>query len=77
MTLRIFGAATVVVCCSLIGLRCAGGYSQRVKLLRSLIGTVTVAPLRDCRDLMKAAVKPCRVLPVLSEDTMPKLKGMN
>lgn len=48
MTLRIFGAATVVVCCSLIGLRCAGGYSQRVKLLRSLIGTVTVARSEIC-----------------------------
>ena len=48
MILKIFGAATVVVCCSLIGVRCAGGYSRRVKTLRSLIGTLTVARSEIC-----------------------------
>ncbi len=48
MILRLFGAAAVVVCCSLIGVRCAGGYSQRVKTLRSLIGTLTVARSEIC-----------------------------
>ena len=48
MILKIFGAATVIICCSLIGVRCAGGYSQRVKMIRSLIGTLTVARSEIC-----------------------------
>ena len=48
MILKIFGAATIVVCCSLIGIRCAGVYSQRVKTLRALIGTLTVARSEIC-----------------------------
>lgn len=48
MILKIFGAATVVVCCSLLGLRCAGAYSRRVSTLRALIGTLTVARSEIC-----------------------------
>ena len=48
MILKIFGAATVVVCCSLLGIRCAGAYSRRVKTLRALVGTLTVARSEIC-----------------------------
>ena len=48
MILKLFGAATVVVCCTLLGIRCAGAYSRRVKTLRALIGTFTVARSEIC-----------------------------
>lgn len=48
MILRIAGAVTVVVCCSVLGLKCAGGYASRVKILRALIGTFTVARSEIC-----------------------------
>ncbi len=48
MILRIFGAAAVVVCCSALGMKCAGGYAAKVRTLRALIGTLTVARSEIC-----------------------------